>query len=244
MIDVKHWQFFNTSSFQTFEGFSVDFQTSFCENLARGGVNNIFSDILANNLFFVDQQLFKASFRRLFSRANCDFLARFKHDFTRSRINQINVRLHTAIAICVERLFPTFFDLFQLNGFVEGRQNLFCVQTKSIKERGCRQLAATVNTHIKHVFGVKLEIEPRTTIRNNARGEQQLARGMGFATVMVKKHAWRAVHLAHNHTLSAVDDESAVVCHQRNIAHVNILLFDIFYRARTCIFVHFKHNKT
>jgi len=55
-------------------------------------------------------------------------------------------------------------------------------------ESCCWQLALAVNAHIQDVFGVKFKIQPRTAVRNNAGSEQQFARCMGFATVMVEKH--------------------------------------------------------
>ena len=50
---------------------------------------------------------------------------------------------------------------------------------------------------------------------------------MGLALVMVEEHARRAVHLRDDHPLGAVDDEGAVVRHQRHIAHVDVLLLDV-----------------
>ena len=66
---------------------------------------------------------------------------------------------------------------------------------------------------------------------------------MGFAFVMVEKYPWRAVHLGNDNTLCAVDDKGPVWRHQRHIAHKDILLFDIFDRFGTCIFVDIKHNQ-
>ena len=51
------------------------------------------------------------------------------------------------------------------------------------------------------------------------------------------------MHLGNDHTLGAVDDESAVWRHQWHVAHEDVLLFDVFYRLRTCIFVDFKHDQ-
>ena len=54
-----------------------------------------------------------------------------------------------------------------------------------------------------------------------------LAAGVGLAAVMVEQHARRAVHLADDDALGAVDDEGAVHRHERHVAHVDVLLLDI-----------------
>src|SRR3546814_14414923 len=53
-----------------------------------------------------------------------------------------------------------------------------------IEQAGDRQLALAVDTDVDDVLGVEFEVEPRTAIRNHARGEQELARRVGFAAVM------------------------------------------------------------
>ena len=54
--------------------------------------------------------------------------------------------------------------------------------------------------------------------------EQQLARAVGLALVVLEEHARRAVQLRDDHALGAVDDERALVGHQRHFAHVDLLL--------------------
>ncbi len=55
--------------------------------------------------------------------------------------------------------------------------------------------------------------------------EQQLARAVGLALVVLEEHAGRTVQLRHDHALGAVDDERALVGHQGHFAHVDLLLF-------------------
>src|SRR3546814_9683606 len=59
-----------------------------------------------------------------------------------------------------------------------------------------RQLALAIDTDVDDVLGVELEVEPRAAIGDDARGEQELARGVGLAAVMVEQHTRRPVHLA------------------------------------------------
>ena len=53
---------------------------------------------------------------------------------------------------------------------------------------------------------------------------------MGLALVVVEEHAGRAMHLRDDHPLGTVDHEGAVVGHERDIAHVDILLLDVLDR--------------
>src|SRR3546814_6207132 len=80
-------------------------------------------------------------------------------------------------------------------------------------------------------LGVELEIQPRTAIWDDPGGEQIFARRMRLAAIMIKEHARRTMHLRHDHALGAVDDERAVLRHQRHVAHVDVLLLDIEHRT-------------
>src|SRR3546814_8590546 len=71
------------------------------------------------------------------------------------------------------------------------------------------------------VLGIELEVEPRAAIGNHAGGVEILARRMGLALVVVEEHARAAVHLADADALGAVDDEGALVGHERHVAHVD-----------------------
>ena len=105
------------------------------------------------------------------------------------------------------------------------------------QQRRHRQLAAAVDADIDEVLGVELEIEPRAAIGDDPGGEQVFARGVGLALVVVEEHAGRAVHLADDDALGAVDDEGAVVRHQRHVAHIDVLLLDVADRARAGVLV-------
>ena len=51
------------------------------------------------------------------------------------------------------------------------------------------------------------------------------------------------MHLAHDNPLGAVHNKRTVWRHQRHVAHKDVLLFDVFDRFGTCIFVNFKHDQ-
>ncbi len=93
------------------------------------------------------------------------------------------------------------------------------------------------------VLGVELDVEPGAAIRDDAGGEQKLARGVRLALVVVEEHARRTVHLRDDDALGAVDDERAVVGHERNVAHVDILLLDVLDRTGARLLVHIEHDE-
>ena len=117
------------------------------------------------------------------------------------------------------------------------------VRLQSVKQRGHRQLPLAVDADVDEVLAVELEVEPRAAIRNHSCCEQELARRVRLALVVVEEHAWRAVHLADDHALGAVDHEGAVIGHERHVAHVDRLLLDVADRAGTGVLVDVPHDQ-
>ncbi|MGY4338290.1 hypothetical protein ACVWW3_003196 [Bradyrhizobium sp. LM2.9] len=66
---------------------------------------------------------------------------------------------------------------------------------------------------------------------------------MGLALVVVEEHAGRAVHLRDDDALGAVDDEGAVHRHERDVAHVDVLLLDVLDRLRAGFLVDIEHDE-
>ena len=66
---------------------------------------------------------------------------------------------------------------------------------------------------------------------------------MRFATVMVEKHARAAVHLRDNNTFRAIDDEGAVIGHERHIAHVDILFLDVAHGTATGFLIYIPNDQ-
>lgn len=106
-------------------------------------------------------------------------------------------------------------------------QHLFVAVAQRTQQDRHRQLAATVDTGEQRVLRVELEVQPGAAVRNDAGAVQQLARAVGLATVVIEEHARRAVQLRDDDALGAVDDEGAVVGHQRDFAEVDLLLLHI-----------------
>ena len=126
---------------------------------------------------------------------------------------------------------------------VEGREDLLAVHAERHQERRHRDLAAAVDARVHDVLGVELDVEPGAAIGNDAGGEEQLAGGVRLALVVVEEHARRAVHLRDDDALGAVDDEGAVVRHERHVAHVDVLLLDILDGLRAGFLVDIEHDE-
>ena len=123
------------------------------------------------------------------------------------------------------------------------REDILAIEAKGIKQRGDRQLALAVDTHVDDVLGVEFEIEPAAAVRNDAGREEELARGVRLAAVVVEQNTRRTVHLRHDHAFGAVDDEGAVARHQGHVAHVDVLLLDIEHRTGFGFLVDLEHDQ-
>ena len=120
-------------------------------------------------------------------------------------------------------------------------EHLLLGETERAQDDRDRELAAPVDAGEHAILRVKLEIEPRAAVRNDARREQELARRVGLALVVVEEHARAAVQLGHDHALGAIDDERAVIGHERQLTEVDLLLADVLdglLRARRILVEH------
>src|ERR1700731_4337778 len=79
----------------------------------------------------------------------------------------------------------------------------------------------TRRSTVENVLLVVLEFDPRTAVRND------LAQEVGAVVGGLEEYARRAVQLAYNDALGSVDDEGAVLRHQRNVTEENFLFFNV-----------------
>ncbi len=102
-----------------------------------------------------------------------------------------------------------------------------------------RQLAPPIDAHVEHVLVIELEVDPGAAVRDDAGVVEDLARRVALALVVVEEGARAAVQLADDDALGAVDDEGAVVGHQRDLAEVDLLLLHVpdGLRARLLVLV-------
>ena len=140
------------------------------------------------------------------------------------------------LAVSPRRRCGTSVELHALGREVEGvlleedvEHLLVAVAERAQQDRD-RELAPAVDAREHAVLGVELEVEPGAAVGNDARGEEQLAGAVRLAAVVIEEHARAAVQLRDDDALGAVDDEGAVVGHQRQFAEIDLLLADVLDR--------------
>ena len=112
----------------------------------------------------------------------------------------------------------------------EAAQDLLRRKPNRLQQRRDRHLSAPVDPEEQDIFRIEFKIKPRSTIGNHASREQQLARTVRLAAIMLEEHARRAVQLGNDYALGPVDDERSGGRHERNFAHVNFLLLNFLDR--------------
>ena len=246
-----------------------NFITGLGNNFAGFGFNHIVGKELTDKLLICNLIKFQTVVNQFLSHTRCKFFAFFQNGFAGFGIDQIKLKLNAFQALWIKLGFPTFFICHVSNFIIEIIKDFFFIHTldivavnnlsffsqlgnflfcffriERIKDRCYRQFTAAVNTCIDQIFGIKFKIEPRTAIRDNAGSKQILTGRNGFAFIMVKEHARRAVHLRNNNALSSVKDKSSFICHQRNIAHIDILFLNIMDRFCAGHFIGIPNNQT
>ena len=111
-------------------------------------------------------------------------------------------------------------------GLVERTDDFFiALQTERSQEDRGQELPLSVDADVEDVLrGFVFELHPRSAVRNDLSEEVALARRR------FKEHARTAMQLADDDALGSVDDERAVLGHQRNFAEVDFLLLDVANR--------------
>ena len=107
--------------------------------------------------------------------------------------------------------------------YEEVGQDLLDRHADGLEQDRDRHLAAAVDAEEQDVLRVELEVQPRAAVRNDARREQQLARRVGLAAVVLEEHARRTMQLRHDDALGAIDHEGTGGGHERQFAHVHFL---------------------
>ena len=158
-------------------------------------------------------------------------------------VDEVDGRLEALHPLGVERHAPAVLGARVDHLLVEGRKDFLAVEAEREQQRRHRNLPAPVDARVDDVLGVELDVEPRAAIGNDAGGEQQLARRVALALVVVEEHARRTVHLRDDDALGAVDDEGAVRRHERHVAHVDVLLLDVLDRLGLGLGIDVEHDQ-
>src|SRR5580700_4711809 len=105
---------------------------------------------------------------------------------------------------------------------IERPQNvLIRFHSQRAKENRAQELALAVDANVQNILGVVFKLNPGSAVRNNF--PQEIAAVVGG----LEENSGRTVQLADDHALGPIDDECAVLGHQRNIAEENFLLFNV-----------------
>src|SRR4030095_12576636 len=109
----------------------------------------------------------------------------------------------------------------QLVDAVEAPDDLVgAAQTQGAEEDRRQELPLAIDADVEQVLRVVLELHPRAAIRDDLGDVERLV-------FRVEEGARRAVQLRDDDALGAVDDEGAVLRHQRDVAEVDLLLLDV-----------------
>ena len=104
-------------------------------------------------------------------------------------------------------------------------KDLFAREAEGLQEYCDRLIALAVDTNADLVALIDLELEPRTTARDDASRVNVFVAELLWLTVEV--HTRRTHELRHNHALGSVDDEGTASGHEREVAHEHGLSFDL-----------------
>src|SRR5262249_37738869 len=78
-----------------------------------------------------------------------------------------------------------------------------------------------VDTDVEQILDVVFEFNPASAVGND------FAQEIPLRLLAFEEHAGRAVQLRNNHALGSVNDERAILGHQRNFAKEHFLFFDV-----------------
>ena len=243
MVDVEKRQLLVAGLVERLERLLGDFLAGLGINLAGLGIDEVLGDVMADQFLVGHPQRLEALLGKLARLAHGELLAGLEHDLAGIGIDEIVDRLVTAEPVGVERYAPAFLGALVMHLLIEGVEDLFTGHAERVEERRDGDFPAPVDARVDDVLGVELDVEPRAAVGNDARREQQLARRMGLALVMIEEHAGRAMHLRNDDALGAVDDEGAVIGHERDVAHVDILLLDVLDRFGAGFLVYIEHDQ-
>ncbi len=92
----------------------------------------------------------------------------------------------------------------------------------SSQKHGQRQLTCPIYPNPRNIIRVSFYFKPSSSIGDQSCRVDVLSVCIRFARVVCTRRTYK---LANDDALSAIDDKSTGVCHQREVAHENLLLF-------------------
>ena len=262
LVHRQRRQFGDTSLFQRGELRLGEFLASFRIDLARLSIDQILSHEAAEQIGASNQH-----FLSLLGNAPSLTLRQFGlgvgHHLAGLSINDRFQQLHTTERIRIEWPRPALRREIEHHLAIEVAKDLLLIHAahftglellalrlafgaqplsrdtlQRVEQRGDGKLPLPVDAHVNQVLAVEFEVEPGAAVWDHPCREQVLAGAVRLALVVVEEHAGGTVHLRHDDAFGAIDDERAVVGHQRHVTHIDRLFLDVADRPRTGVLVH------
>ena len=226
LVGVQAVQLFQVGGTQLLQQGLGQLVVGLGHDLAGLGVDHVARDDAADQKVFRHRDVLRAGLLELAHVARGDALV-LLDDHVALLVGDVETRHFAAQPVGHELHLRAGVHQPEAVGHEEVRQDRLGAQADGLQQDRHRHLAAAVDAEVQDVLRVELEVEPRTAVRNDAGREQQLAAECVLPLSCSKNTPGRAVQLAHDHALGAVDDERAVVGHQGHLAHVDLLLLDL-----------------
>ena len=225
IVDEQRRQFLDPGGAQLGQQHFGDFGVGSSQQLAGVGVDDVARQNAADDVAVRHFKLRDLGFANQLDVTRRDRLAGFDEHLL--AVDDIELRLFTLQTLGHQVPQRAVFLQRERVDFMEHRQHLLVVVAQRAHQDRRRQLAATVDADEQVVLRVEFEVQPGAAVRNDAGAIQQLAGAVRLALVVIEEHARRTMQLRNDDTLGAVDDEGAVVGHQRHFAEIDLLLTDV-----------------
>src|SRR3990170_736102 len=166
-----------------------------------------------------------------------------ERDLVRLGMPDLHGHLEPDHEIGAEHLgIPVPFDRHLLD-LVEPPQELLRGHPDRPQKDGNGEFPLPVDLHVQHVLVIELEIQPGAAIRDDPRGEEDLAGGVGPSLVVLEEDAGRAMQLAHDDPFRPVDDEGRAGRHEGDFAEEHLLFLDVPDGAGGGLLVHIEDDE-
>src|SRR5262245_6395209 len=139
-----------------------------------------------------------------------NLLARVTNDFFRLRVDDVVRNLDTNQILRNVPIKLAVCDGDQIRLIKGADEFLVRLEAKCAQEDRTQKLTFAVDAHIQEIFLIVFKLNPRTPIRND------LAKEIGLGVSRLEEDARRTMQLTDNHALGAIDDERAILSHERD----------------------------
>ena len=203
-----------------------DFRVRLEQHFTARGVDNVAGRPRAFQIGCIHFDFADLRLLNILQGRSADLAAGVRHFITRLRLDVVR-QLHAQqirglFARRIQRPEQLLVADNQAIRGVESLQNVFAgTQAERAQKDRAQELALAVDAHVQNVLLVVLELNPRTAVGND------LSQEISAVRRRLEEHSRRTVQLADDDALGSIDDERAILRHQRNIAEENFLLLDV-----------------